>query len=115
MIGVVCREVRESKGSDFRYMRTNRKKTGLSLKLLVLVLVVYAAVQMVVLQIEINEQRDRKAQWTEELSELHLRVAALHSEVASLESKMDEQAIAQIARDLGWYYKDEILIVDKGR
>ena len=95
-------------------MGVRRKKTGFFLKLLVVMLVVYAAVQMAVLQIGVNAQRDSQAQLAEQRDELARKVEALRSYNSSIESGLDLQTIAQIARDHGWFFKDEIIIVDKG-
>ena len=80
--------------------------------MLVAMLAVYAAVQMVVLQIEVNAQRAQQEQ-------LHMQKEALLQKNAALrsfiDSEMDDQAIARIARDeLGYVLPDERLIVDIG-
>ena len=98
-----------------RKARQRPKKAGFLLKLLVVMLAVYAAVQMVVLQIEINTQRDRQEQWSGQRDALSQSNAALRSFNASVGSAPDDETIAQIAHDLGWVWRDEIIIVDKGR
>ena|GEM_PF-3710787 len=95
-------------------MGMKRKKAGFLLKLLVLMLAVYAAVQMVVLQIEYNTQRDQQERLAEQRDDLRQRISALRSYNESIESG-SEEAIALVARDLGWCWRDEIVIVNRGR
>ena len=92
-----------------------RKRTGFFFKLLVAMLVVYAAVQLVVLQIEINAHRDRQDQLIEQRDALAQKNDALRSFNDSIGLTPSNEAVAQIAHDLGWVWKDEIVIVDAGR
>ena len=96
-------------------MSKTRKRTGFFLKLLIIMLVVYAAVQMVVLQIEINTHRDSQDRLIEQRDELAQKNEALRSFNASIGPAPSDETIAQIAHDFGWVWKDEIVIVDAGR
>jgi len=89
-----------------------KKRAGILLKLLVAMLAVYAAVQMVMLQIEINTQRAYQEQQAEQKEKLQQQNAALRS---FIDSEMDDQAIERIARDeLGYVLPGERVIVDIG-
>ena len=83
------------------------------LKLLVAMLAIYAAVQLVVLQIEINAQRT----FQENLAAQKVELLESNGRLRSfIESEMDEQVKARIARDeLGYVLPDERVIVDIGR
>ena len=108
-------------------MKQHKKRAGFFLKLLVATLVMYAAVQLVVLQIGINAQHVQQARLISERDELRQKTAAEQSfidaftgSVGDDEANMDDLArihaiYEQIARDeLGYVLPDELLIVDVG-
>ena len=89
-----------------------KKRTGILLKLLVAMLAVYAAVQMVMLQIDINAQRTYQDQQTAEKAKLEQQNAALESFLQSFTGS--DQDIERIAREHGYVLPGELVIVDIG-
>lgn len=93
-------------------MKQKKKRAGFFLKVVVATLAVYAAVTLVLLQIQINEQTARHRELLLQRDEQQQTNVALRS---FTESELDNEAIAQIARDqLGLVLPDERLIVDVG-
>ena len=105
-----CKRRGETNESEENTMK--KRRAGILLKLLVAMLSVYAAVQLVMLQIEINEQRTYQERLTAQKEKLEQQNAALQS---FIDSELDDRAIERIARDeLGYVLPGERVIVDIG-
>jgi cell division protein FtsB len=91
-----------------------KKKKRILFKAMVVVLVLYAAVRLVMTQVETNAQLGNIARLSAQRDELRQTNAALRSLNASL-SDRDDEAIAWIARELGYVQPDESVIVNVGR
>ncbi|MDR3206872.1 MAG: septum formation initiator family protein [Oscillospiraceae bacterium] len=92
-----------------------KKKRRILFKAMVVMMVLYAAVRLVMAQVETNAQLGNIANLTAQLEEQRETNAALRSLNDSLSDK-DDDAIVQIARDvLGYVYPDEKVIVNVGR
>lgn len=93
-------------------MRQKKKKAGFFIKAVVTVLALYTAVTLVLLQIDLNTQKSRRTELTQQRDHLLQTNAALRS---FTESELDRETVAQLARDeLGLVLPEERLIVDVG-
>lgn len=81
------------------------KKAGLITKIVVIVLVVYAAVRLINIHSDIEEAKDIQKELDQQVEEMETANAEMEY---SLENSDDDEVIAGIARDkLGMAYPDE--------
>ena len=91
-------------------MRTKRVGAGLIIKLLVLFVAVIAAINLLQLQAQINSMKKDVAQLGEQAAEQSKKNTRLN---ADLETEIDDEYIANIARDkLGLIKPGERIFVD---
>lgn len=81
------------------------KKAGLITKIVMIILVVYAAVRLISLHAQIEEAKDIQSQLDQQVESMETVNAEMEY---SLENSEDDDVIADIARDkLGMTYPDE--------
>jgi uncharacterized membrane protein affecting hemolysin expression len=88
-------------------MRRKRRRSGFIILLLAVVFIVYTAVSMLILQAQINRQKELSAALEQELIKEQVLNAAYK---AAAEKELDE--IALIRDILGYSFPEEIILVD---
>lgn len=87
-----------------------KKRTGLFVRVTVIIFVLYATVSLTVLQARINRQKEIAQALTAEIAEQSVLGVSLRE---SIGSEPDREAIARLAREkLGYVYPGEVVLVD---
>lgn len=113
MICAVRAPIRRVHRAEVFILRKKKKKSGLFLKVTVVIFVLYATVSLTVLQARINRQKETARQLAAEIAEQTVLAASLR---VSIVSEPDRETLARLARErLGYIYPGEIVLVDTSK